>query len=161
MTDDKKNFLYRAAPEGWLESVLRRDVSRLDPNLILAPLHTQFRLSNKQGSLDLLALRNDGRLVVIELKVAPDREQVFQAVNYWRQIELQRRAGNIQRAGLFDDWEIADVTPLVYLVAPLMSFHHDFDILARTVSPEIEIWRFDLNENWRREIRVSKRQRVN
>jgi hypothetical protein len=159
--ETRKSFLYKSAPESWLESILRRDVSRLDPNLRLAPLHAQFRVANKQGSLDLLALRTDGRLVVIELKVAPDREHIFQAVNYWRQIELQRRAGQIQNAGLFEDLKIADAPPLVYLVAPLMSFHRDFEVLARTVSSEIELWRFDLNEDWRREIRVSRRQKVN
>lgn len=158
---DRKNFLHRAAPESWLEAILRRDVSRLDPNLRLAPLHTQFRLSNRKGALDLLALRTDGRLVVIELKTAPDREMIFQAANYWRQIELQRRCGNLQKIGLFDDLKIADEAALIYLVAPLMSFHHEFEALARAVSSEIEIWRFDLNEDWQNGIRVSHRKRVN
>ena len=158
---DRKNFLYRSAPESWLESILRRDVSRLDPNLRLAPLHAQFRISNRKGALDLLALRTDGRLVVIELKVAPDREMIFQAANYWRQIELERRSGNLQKIGLFDEVQIADAPALVYLVAPLMSFHHEFEILARAISPEIEIWRFDLNEDWRNGIRVARRERVN
>lgn len=158
---DRKNFLHRAAPESWLEAILRRDVSRLDPNLRLAPLHAQFRLSNRKGALDLLALRTDGRLVVIELKTAPDREMIFQAANYWRQIELQRRCGNLQKIGLFDDLEISNDLPLIYLVAPLMSFHHEFEVLAGAVSSEIEIWRFDLNEDWRNGIRVARRERVN
>lgn len=158
---DRRNFLRRTAPESWLEAILRRDVSRLDPNLRLAPLHAQFRLSNKTGALDLLAVRNDGRLVVIELKTAPDREMIFQAVNYWRQIELQRRCGNLQKVGWFDDLEITDEPALVYLVAPLMSFHREFEMLAKAVSAEIEIWRFDLNEDWRSEIRVARRERAN
>jgi hypothetical protein len=158
---DRKNSLYRAAPESWLEAILRRDVSRLDPNLRLAPLHAQFRLSNKTGALDLLAVRNDGRLVVIELKTAPDREHVFQAANYWRQIELQRRSGNLQKVGWFDDLQITDEPALIYLVAPLISFHHEFKILAGAVSAKIEIWRFDLNENWRSGIRVARRERAN
>jgi hypothetical protein len=154
---EKRNFLYRAAPEAWLESILRRDISRLDPNLVLAPLFAQFRLSNKQGSLDLLALRTDGRLVVIELKTSTDREHLFQAVDYWRQVEQQRRAGNFAKTKLFGDLPILDAPPLVYLVAPLMSFHHDFEILANAVASEIEIWRFDLNEDWRGGIRVARR----
>ncbi|MDQ4121277.1 MAG: PD-(D/E)XK nuclease family protein [Acidobacteriota bacterium] len=156
----RKNFLHSAAPESWLEAILRRDVSRLDPNLRLSPLHAQFRLSNRKGALDLLALRTDGRLVVIELKTAPDREMIFQAVNYWRQIELQRRSGNLQKIGLFDDLKISDAPALVYLVAPLMSFHPEFEILANAISSEIEIWRFDLNEDWRNGIRVAQRKRV-
>jgi hypothetical protein len=159
--DDRRNFLYRAAPEAWLESILRRDISRLDPNLILAPLYAQFRLTQKQSSLDLLALRTDGRLAVIELKVSSDREHIFQGVEYWRQVELQRRAGHIQNARLFNNLKILDEPPLVYLVAPLMSFHPDFEFLAKSVSPEIEIWRFDLNEDWRHHIKIARRQRVN
>ncbi|MBC7795373.1 MAG: hypothetical protein H7Z37_00710 [Pyrinomonadaceae bacterium] len=157
--EDKRHLLYRSAAENWLESLLRRDVSRLDPNLILAPLHAQFRVSQKQGSLDLLALRTDGRLVVIELKVSADREHVFQAANYWRSIELQRRRGNLK--GLFGDLKILDESPLVYLVAPLLSFHKDFDVLAKMITPEIEIWRFDLNEDWREGVKVARTQRVN
>ena len=157
-TSEKRNALYKAAPESWLESILRRDISRLDPNLILAPLYAQFRASAKQGSLDLLALRTDGRLVVIELKTTTDREHIFQAVDYWRQVELQRRAGNIEKSKLFGDLPILDAPPLVYLVAPLMSFHRDFEILASAVSTEIEIWRFDLNEDWRAGVRVARRK---
>lgn len=154
---DKRSAFYQAAPESWLESMLRRDVSRLDPNLVLAPVYAQFRLSNKQGSLDLLATRSDGRLVVIELKTTTDREHIFQAVNYWRQIESQRRSGHFQASSLFGNLPMRDAPPLVYLVAPLMSFHHDFEILANAITSEIEIWRFDLNEDWRSGIRVSRR----
>ena len=157
---DKRHALYKSWAESWLESVLRRDVSRLDPNLILAPLYAQFRVSHKTGALDLLALRTDGRLVVVELKTSADREQVFQAANYWRQIEQMRRHGQIERAKLFGDLKILDLPPLVYLVAPLMSFHHDFEVLAKTISPAIELWRFDLNEDWRRGINVARRERA-
>lgn len=157
---DKRHAFYKAAPEAWLESLLRRDVTRLDPNLILAPIYAQFRLSNKSGALDLLALRTDGQLVLIELKTTTDREHVFQAVNYWRQIELLRRNGGFKDACLFGDLPILDSPPLVYLVAPLMSFHRDFEILASAIAPEIEIWRFDLNEDWRAGIRVARRGRI-
>ncbi len=157
---DKCHAFYQSAPESWLESMLRRDVSRLDPNLVLAPLYAQFCLSNKRGALDLLAVRADGQLVVIELKTTTDREHVFQAASYWRQIELHRRNGNFQSAKLFGNLPIADAPPLVYLVAPLMSFHRDFEILANTVTPQIEIWRFDLNEDWRSGIRVARRTKL-
>ncbi len=74
---DRKHWLYRAAGEAWLESILRRDISKLDPGLIVAPLHAQFRTSHGGPTgarpIDLLALRHDGRLAVIELKVSEDR----------------------------------------------------------------------------------------
>jgi len=56
---------------------------------------------------------------------------------------------------------ISDEPPLVYLVAPLLCFHRSFNHLARVVSPEIEIYRFDINEDWRAGVRVMRRARVN
>jgi hypothetical protein len=129
---NKRHEYYRAAPEAWLESILRRNVKLLDANLILSPLYNQFRSSNDK--IDLLALRRDGRLVIIELKTQPDREMIFQAADYWRKIELQRRRGVLAAADLFDGREIIDKPALVYLAAPAWSFHRDFDFFARCVS---------------------------
>jgi hypothetical protein len=162
---DRRHWLHRAAGEAWLESILRRDITRLDPGLIIAPLHAQFRTAHAGGMaarpIDLLALRHDGRLVVIELKVTEDREHVFQGVDYWRRVEAHRRRGHIATAKLFGDRPIADESPLVYLVAPMLRFHPSFATLARTIAPEIEIYRFDINEDWRSGVRVVRRTRVN
>ena len=162
---DRRHWLYRAAGEAWLESILRRDVSRLDPGLIIAPLHAQFRTSHGGPTgarpIDLLALRHDGRLVVIELKVSEDREHVFQGVDYWRRVEAHRRRGHISSAKLFGEREISDESPLVYLVAPALRFHPSFRTLAKTIAPDIEIYRFDINEDWRAGVRVVRRERVN
>lgn len=162
---DAHHALYRASPEAWLESKLRRDVTRLDPGLRLAPLYTQFRAQVQGGGgarsvsrpIDLLALRRDGRLVVIELKVTEDREHVFQGADYWRRTEAYRRRGHLTRARLFGDAHIADKSPLVYLVAPTLRFHRAFNLLASTLTPEIEIYRFDINEDWRAGVRVMRR----
>jgi hypothetical protein len=162
---DRRQWLYRAAGEAWLESILRRDISRLDPGLIVAPLHAQFRTSHGRTTgarpIDLLALRHDGRLAVIELKVNEDREHVFQGVDYWRRVEAHRRRGHISSAKLFGEREISDESPLVYLVAPTLRFHPSFATLARTIAPDIEIYRFDINEDWRGGVRVVRRERVN
>ena len=156
---NKRHALFNLAPESWLEAMLRRNIKRLDANLILSPVYNQFRAES--GKIDLLALRRDGRLIVIELKVAPDREMIFQAVDYWRRIELNRRSGNLRQAKLFGDLVIADAPAICYLAAPTLSFHRDFNFLARTVSPEIEIYRFDLAENWRENLRVLRREKIN
>ncbi len=161
---DHRHALYRAAPEAWLESMLRRDITRLDPGLIIAPLYAQFRASQTRSTsarpVDLLALRRDGRLVVIELKVSEDREHVLQAANYWRRVEAHRRSGNLARAQLFDDAVISDEPPLVYLVAPTLRFHRAFATLAQAIDPRIEIYRFDLNEDWRAGVRAVRRTPV-
>lgn len=162
---DHRHTLYRSAGEAWLESILRRDITRLDPGLIVAPLHAQFRTSHGGPTaarpIDLLALRQDGRLVVIELKVYEDREHVFQGVDYWRRVEAHRRRGHIAKAKLFGHRIISDESPLVYLVAPMLHFHRTFATLARTVAPDIEVYRFDINEDWRKGVRVMRRMRVN
>lgn len=158
---DRRHWLYRAAGEAWLESILRRDISRLDPGLIVAPLHAQFRTSHGGPTgarpIDLLALRHDGRLAVIELKVNEDREHVFQGVDYWRRVEAHHRRGHISTAKLFGERQISDESPLVYLVAPALRFHPSFATLARTIAPDIEIYRFDINEDWRAGVRVVRR----
>ncbi len=162
---DRRHWLYRAAGEAWLESILRRDISKLDPGLIVAPLHAQFRTSHGGPTgarpIDLLALRHDGRLAVIELKVNEDREHVFQGVDYWRRVEAHRRRGHISAAKLFGEREISNESPLVYLVAPTLRFHRSFATLARTIAPDVEIYRFDINEDWRGGVRVVRRERVN
>lgn len=161
---ERRHALYRAAPEAWLESILRRDVTRLDPGLRLAPLHAQFRAfragSSSARPVDLLALRRDGRLVVIELKVSEDAALALQGADYWRHVESHRLQGNITRARLFGDAEIADEPPLVYLVAPMLRFHRSFHTLARALRPELECYRLDINEDWRAGVRVVRRQRL-
>lgn len=162
---DQRNALYRNAAEAWLECLLRRDITRLDPGLIIAPLHAQFRTA-RGGVLgvrpiDLLALRQDGRLAVIELKVSEAREHVMQGADYWQRVEAQRRRGNITRARLFGVRKISNESPLVYLVAPTLRVHPAFNTLARSISPDIEIYRFDINEDWRAGVRVMRRIRVN
>jgi len=162
---DHRHALYRNAAEAWLESILRRDISKLDPGLIIAPLHAQFRTA-RGGRLgvrpiDLLALRQDGRLVVIELKVSEDREHVMQGADYWQRVEAHRRRGHISRARLFGEREVQDEPPLVYLVAPTLRVHPGFKTLARAIASDIEIYRFDINEDWRSGVRVMRRARAN
>lgn len=163
---DHRHAFYASAPEAWLESLLRRDITRLDPGLRLAPLYAQFRTATRNRSagtrpVDLLALRRDGRLVVIELKVSEDAALPLQGADYWRRVEAHRLRGEVARSRLFGDAAIADESPLAYLVAPMLRFHRSFQTLARCIAPNIEMYRFDINEDWRRGVRVARRQRVN
>ncbi len=155
---NKRHVLFETAPEAWLEANLRRNIKLLDANLILSPIYHQFRA--ERDKIDLLALRKDGRLVIIELKTATDREMIFQTADYWRKIELQRQTGNLQKAKLFGDAEIADAPTICYTVAPTLSFHRDFDFLASTIADEIEIHRFNLAENWRENLKVLERHEI-
>ncbi len=152
---NKRHEYYRLAPEAWLEAILRRNIRLLDANLILSPIYSQFRTMNDK--IDLLALRRDGRLVVIELKTTPDRAAIFQAADYWRKIELQRRSGQLDAAKAFGDRKILDKPALIYLAAPALSFHRDHELFSSMLASEIELWRFELHENWRAAVKVIAR----
>jgi hypothetical protein len=86
---------------------------------------------------------------------------VLQGADYWRRVEAHRRRGHIARARLFGDLRISDEPPLVYLVAPTLRVHPSFQTLARFIASDIEIYRFDINEDWRSGVRVMRRIRVN
>ena len=162
---DHYHSLYRNAGEAWLESLLRRDIKCLDPGLIIAPLYAQFRISRAGvpgvRPIDLLALRRDGRLTVIELKIFESREHVLQGVDYWQRVESHRRRGNIARARLFGDRKIKNEAPLIYLVAPTLRVHPSLTTMAHAIAPDLEIYRFDINEDWRAGVRVMRRIRIN
>jgi len=57
--------------------------------------------------------------------------------------------------------EESDESPLVYLVAPTLRVHPSFQTLAQCIANDIEIYRFDINEDWRHGVRVMRRMRVN
>lgn len=149
---NKQHLFYQAAPEAWLESLLRRDVQKLDRNLVLSPIYNQFRTSRDR--IDLLALTEKGRLAIVELKVSHDPTMVFQAVDYWRRIELQRRQGILDAAGLFGRRKIADRPSMIYLASPATCFGAETEKLVEAISGSIRIVRFELNEDWRKEIKV-------
>lgn len=152
---NKRHELFRLAPEAWLESILRKNIKLLDANLILSPVYHQFRA--ERDKIDLLALRKDGRLVIIEIKVEADREMIYQTIDYWRKIERQRRIGNLEKANLFGELHISNEPAICYLVAPTLSFHREFEFLSKTIVPEIAIHRFNLAENWRENLKVLER----
>jgi len=151
----RRHEYYRLASEAWLESLLLRDITRLDPNLIIAPVYNQFRSGSDR--IDILALRSDGRTVIIEVKVGTDREALFQTIDYWGKIESSRGRGTNQFGDLFPGHTVRDEPPIIFIVAPLLSFHRDFEFLVSCIDPEIRICRFDLNEDWRRGISVHRR----
>jgi hypothetical protein len=151
----RRHEYYRLASEAWLESLLLRDITRLDPNLIIAPVYNQFRSGSDR--IDILALRSDGRPVIIEVKVACDREALFQTLDYRGKLESARRRGTNQFEDLFPGHFVRDEPPIIYIVAPFLSFHRDFEFLVSCIDPEIRICRFDLNEDWRRRLSIHRR----
>ncbi len=102
----------------------------------------------QRSFIDLLAATRDGRLVVIELKVAEDAEFPFQGLDYWLRIDWHRRRGDFTRRGYFKQLPLADRAPLLYLVAPVFR-------------PEVPVTRIGINDDWRGGVRVLLSERLN
>lgn len=162
-SDHKNDPLYRSQPERWLETIIRRDVTGIDPTL--DPRYAYSQVPAYRGEhrsfIDLLTATREGRLVVMELKVAEDAEFVFQGVDYWLRVEWHRRRGDFERRGYFKGLKIADSAPLLYLVAPLMRFHAATRLVARAVSDRVPVHRIGINEDWRGGVRALLSERLN
>jgi hypothetical protein len=160
LATDTNHRLFRGAPERWLESLIFTDPMKLDA--VLDPSHFYSQVpalaGGDRGVLDLLGITRQGRLVVIELKASEDIQMPLQAVDYWLRVRRHQRDRDFQRFGYFSGIEIDPRPPLVWLVAPAFRFHSATEILQKYLSPELQITRIGLNENWRCGIKVMLRQ---
>ena len=160
LASDNKHRLYRAQPERWLETMVVSDPSRIDARLDARYLYTQVPAFSPgdRGIIDLLGSTRDGRLAVIELKAGEDIHLVMQAVDYWLRVRWHHDQDDFRRYGYFPDMPLKSKSPLLFLVAPGFRFHSSIDIVLRYLSPEIEVTRIALAENWRRGLHVIFRQ---
>ncbi len=155
-----RHALYRAQPERWMQTVISRDVSRID--IALHPEHVYeqvfAQVAGQHGILDLLCVTRSGRLAILELKATENLDLPLQAADYWSRIRWHQTQGDFARYGYFPGLELQPAPPLVYLIAPALHFHPTTDILQRYLSTEMEIIRVGLAESWRRGLRVMFRQ---
>ena len=152
--------LYRAQAEGWMQSMVMQDVSRVDVNLDKEHVYEQViaKAGGQHGILDLLALTRTKRLAILELKAAENPQLPLQAADYWMRIRRHQAQGDLARYGYFPGLQLQPAPPIVYLVAPALRFHPTTDTILRYLSPEMEVVRVGLAENWRRGLRVVMRQ---
>jgi len=160
VASDSRHALYRVQAERWLESLVREDVTRIDPALDPRFVYSQVfaNAGCEHGILDLLAVTRSGRLAILELKAGEHIHLPLQAAGYWLQIHRHLQQGNFSRFGYFPGVDLQPAPPLVYLIAPALRFHPSTDTLLRYLSPEIEVTRVGLAESWRRGLRVVMRQ---
>lgn len=161
--------LYRAQPERWLESELRRNVAvvddRLDPNHVYTQVPA-FAASDR-GTLDLLGVTSDGRLAVIELKADEDLHLALQGLDYWIRVRAHHNEnpdrstglGEFQRNGYFGGLHLAEGDPRLYLAAPALRVHPATELILRHLSPRVEWMLVALDERWRRQVKVVWRKR--
>ena len=164
--------LFRMAPERWLESRLRTNLSELLPGLRGDLLYSQVPAlsTGDRGMLDLLALDRDARLIVLELKADEDLHLPLQALDYWIRVRVlndDRRpaassaapASAFTRNGYFAGAEISPLPPRLILAAPALRIHPANEPVLRYLSPQIEWDLIALTEHWRRELKIVFRKR--
>lgn len=155
--------LYRLQPERWLESVLRRDLSLLDPNLGAAPVYSQLFASASASCtlLDLLTVARQGRLAILELKADDDLHLPLQALDYWLRIRRLHGSGDIARHGYFPGVELSADDPLLLCVAPALHIHPANETVFRAFAPAIPWELIAVDEHWRQDCRVLLRKHAN
>ena len=153
---DRGNPLYMRHPEAWLESQVRGGIEQLDANLLPAPVYGQVPqfASGERSVIDLLAADREGRLAVIEVKAAQDIQLPLQALDYWMRVKWHLDRGEFAGRGYFPGVALGNRTPRLLLVAPALEFHPSNETVLGYFSREVEVERFGIGVEWRKELRV-------
>ncbi len=157
----KGNPLWRMSPERWLESLVVRDVTRLDDRIDRRWVYSQvpaFAASDR-AMIDVLTSTRDGRLAVIELKADEDIHLPLQGIDYWARVAWHQERGEFQRYGYFRGHELSADSPLLILVAPALRVHPTTDTLLRYLNPLISVELLGVDERWREGVKVVFRKR--
>lgn len=151
---------YRLQSERWLESLLFRDITRIDPALLPEHVYSQVPAFSGQdrGVIDLLAMTRAGRLAVIELKVQEEINLPLQGLDYWLRVNWLQQRNQFKEFGYFGGRELSKIPPLLYLVSPAFRFHSTTKKLLAYLDTRVEVVLIGLNDSWRREIKVLFRQ---
>jgi hypothetical protein len=158
---DGQGVLSATAPERWLESRIRSNVTAIDAGLLPEPVYGQAPTitSGERGVVDLLAAGLDGRLCVIEVKASEDVHLPMQALDYWARVKWHLEAGDFSRCGYFRDVPLRITPPRLILVAPALHFHPTTETLLRFFPSEIDVEKIGVGANWRTELKVVLRER--
>lgn len=170
-TGNARDPLFRMQAEGWMESVLRQDLGRIEPSLGSSAAYSQvpaFAAADR-GVLDLLTATRDGRLAVIELKADEDLQLPLQALDYWIRVRWlnEQRAGEadspgeLERNGYFPGTPLQRAAPLLYFVVPALRVHPSMEAVLAHLSPTIPWTLIAIAESWRSDWKVVFRKRSN
>ncbi len=153
---NKSHQFYRLQSERWLESLLLRDVTRIDTELVPECVYPQVPAFSAmdRGIIDILGVTRRGRLAVIELKVHEEINLPVQGLDYWLRVKWLQERGQFQERGYFHGVELSHAPPLLFLVCPAFRFHSTTERVIRYLDPSIEIIQVGLNDQWREGIQV-------
>ena len=153
--------LWRLAPERWLESLVVRDVSAIDPRLDPRFVYSQVPAfsAGDRAMIDVLSCTLDGRLAVLELKASEDLQLPLQGLDYWTRVRWHNERGEFQRFGYFAGREVSKASPLLFLVTPALHLHPQTETLLKYVAPDVEWEVVGVDERWRERLAVVFRKR--
>jgi hypothetical protein len=156
---DIQHSYYRLQAERWLEALILEDIPRLFPEMAPEAVYSQIPvyLGRNPGRIDVLGANCQGNLVIMELKVVADSDLPVQVLDYWARVIQHNRNGDFTRRGYFSEICLNRCAPLVYLVAPVFSFHDSTELLLRYLDPNLEIHKIAINENWRYGVKILSR----
>jgi hypothetical protein len=158
---DRDHPLYRAAPERWLESQIRRDLQDLDPSLGGAPVFSQSAAGAglDRGIIDLVTSDQSGRLVILEVKVTANVQLPIQALDYWLAINAFIKSSPISIARYFPAFQLSQAAPRLILIAPALNFHPKTELITSYFDVRVPLERIGLNSAWRAGIKKRFHQR--
>lgn len=156
---DRTHPLYRAHPERWLESAVRRNLATIDATLDGQPLLGQVITfaGCDRDIIDLLGVSADGRAAILELKASEDIHLPLQALDYWMRADWHLRSGELDC--FFPGIPLRREPPRLLLVAPGVRFHPSNEVVLRYFSPQIETERVGVNLEWQQGLKVVFRLR--
>ncbi len=161
-SQDPTHEFYTLQAERWLESVLLRDITKIDPSLTPACVYPQVPAfaGMDRGVIDILSVTRGGRLTVIELKLQENINLPMQGLDYWLRVKWLSERGQFQERGYFPGLEPTKAPPLLFLVCPAFRFHSTTDCVLRYFDPSIEVVQVGLNAQWREGVRVLFRREM-
>ncbi len=161
-SERKDHPYYRLQPERWLESLLLRDLSQLDPAIRAEFAYSQVPAfsGGDRGVVDILSVTAGGRLAVIELKLYEEITLPVQGLDYWLRVKWLNDRRQFQPFGYFHGLDLSPAAPLLYLVSPAFRFHSTTREILQFFNPSIEVILVGLNQSWREAVKVLFRDRA-
>ncbi|MBN8724093.1 MAG: hypothetical protein J0M03_14240 [Acidobacteria bacterium] len=150
---NQQHKYYQTRSEAWLESIICRNLNYLDVNLDINCFYRQVPvIKDSSRFIDILAVTKYGQLVIIELKASEDKESLFQCLDYWLRIEWYRLRKDLNN--YFPTIKLKDRAALIYLVTPKLRSHPDLSLLGNFIDKKVPLYRIEINDNWRQELKV-------
>ncbi len=158
---DKHHPLYRANPERWLESQIRRDLRKLDPAFDGTPVFSQSEAiaGLDRGIIDLVTADQSGRLAILEVKATADIQLPIQGLEYWVAVDAIIKTSPSFITSYFPNRQISQAPPKLILIAPALEFHPKTELITRYFGKQIQLECIGVNATWRTAVKKRYHQR--